>query len=81
MAELYPDHLRSTAMSIFNWGRLISMTAPLLTGAVAGAAGLTWAMSLSGACFLIAGCLWRSLPETLVRDIPPGGANAAPGQS
>ncbi len=70
MAELFPVHLRSTAMSIFNWGRLISMTAPLITGAVAARFGLTWAMALSAACFLIAGKVWLSLPETLIRKAP-----------
>jgi len=31
LSELYPPHLRSTAASIYNWGRVISMTAPLIT--------------------------------------------------
>ena len=35
LSELYPPHLRSTAASIFNWGRVISMTAPLVTAPLA----------------------------------------------
>ena len=67
MFELYPAPLRSTAMSIFNWGRLISMTAPLITGALAEGFGLTLAMALSGVAFALAGAIWLALPETLSR--------------
>ena len=67
MSELFPAHLRSTAMSIFNWGRLISMTAPLVTGAVADAYGLTSAMLLSAAAFMAGGVVWLMIPETVVR--------------
>lgn len=67
MSELFPAHLRSTAMSIFNWGRLISMTAPLVTGAVADAYGLTSAMLLSGVAFILGGVVWLMIPETVVR--------------
>jgi MFS family permease len=35
LSELYPPHLRSTAASIFNWGRVISMTAPMITAPLA----------------------------------------------
>ena len=67
MSELFPAHLRSTAMSIFNWGRLISMTAPLVTGAVADVYGLTSAMLLSAAAFAMGGVVWLLIPETVVR--------------
>ena len=67
MSELFPAHLRSTAMSIFNWGRLISMTAPLVTGAVADAYGLTSAMLLSAGAFMAGGVVWLMIPETVVR--------------
>ena len=65
MSELFPAHLRSTAMSIFNWGRIISMTAPLVTGAVAEAYGLTSAMLLSAVAFVAAGVVWLMIPETV----------------
>lgn len=65
MSELFPVHLRSTAMSIFNWGRLISMTAPILTGQIADAFGLPAAMTLSAIGFGLGGIVWLMLPETL----------------
>lgn len=67
MSELFPAHLRSTAMSIFNWGRLISMTSPLITGAVAEAYGLTSAMLLSAGAFMLGGVVWLMIPETVAR--------------
>jgi len=67
LAELYPPHLKSTAASIFNWGRLISFFAPLLTGALASRFGLEAAMGAACVTFLIAALLWRALPETLGR--------------
>ncbi len=68
IAELYPPHLRSTAASIFNWGRLISFFAPLITGAIAETFGLTIAMMLAAIAFTCAAGVWCILPETLVRS-------------
>ena len=65
IAELYPPHLRSTAASIFNWGRVISFFAPLITAAVAERFSLTIAMSLGAAAFSSAALIWWILPETL----------------
>jgi MFS family permease len=78
MSELFPAHLRSTAMSIFNWGRIISMTAPLVTGAIADSFGLESAMLLSAAGFILGGVVWLMLPETVVRrgQAPLGDAKA-----
>ncbi len=67
LSELYPPHLRSTAASIFNWGRVISMTAPLITAPLAEAYGLAPVMSLASVSFLAAAAIWFSLPETLVK--------------
>jgi MFS family permease len=67
-AELYPPHLRSTAASIFNWGRLISFFSPLITGMLAEAFGLRGAMLAASVAFLVAALIWRCLPETLVRS-------------
>ena len=67
ISELYPVRLRSSALSIFNWGRIVSMFAPLLTGAIAGAFGLSAAMMLSGIGFLLAGAVWLAIPETIDR--------------
>lgn len=67
MSELFPAHLRSSAMSIFNWGRIISMTSPLVTGAIADSYGLESAMLLSAVAFTLGGAVWLMLPETVFR--------------
>jgi MFS family permease len=64
-AELYPDHLRATAASIFNWGRIVSLFGALLAGSIAEQFGLTTIMYIGGATFALAALLWWSLPETL----------------
>ena len=67
LSELYPPHLRSTAASIFNWGRVISMTAPLVTAPLAEHFGLAPVMCLASVSFLAAAAIWFSLPETVAR--------------
>lgn len=67
LAEMYPAHLRSTAASIFNWGRLISLFSPPVTAAVATMYGLASAMALAAVSFTLAALVWRTLPETLQR--------------
>ena len=67
LSELYPPHLRSTAASIFNWGRVISMTAPLITAPLADAFGRAPVMSLASVSFLAAALIWFRLPETVIR--------------
>lgn len=64
LTELYPSHLKSTAASIFNWGRVVSFFAPLITGTMAESVGLGWTMALASVAFTIAGLIWLSLPET-----------------
>jgi MFS family permease len=67
LSELYPPHLRSTAASIFNWGRVISMTAPLITAPLAEHFGRAPVMSMASVSFLAAALIWFSLPETVNR--------------
>jgi MFS family permease len=67
MAELYPPHLRSTAASIFNWGRIISFFAPLVTAWIAGSLGLAAAMLSASLSFSLAAILWLLQRETLTR--------------
>ena len=67
LAEMYPAHLRSTAASIFNWGRIISLFSPPITAAVATSYGLAAAMALAAVSFTLAALVWRTLPETLQR--------------
>ena len=80
LAELYPSHLKSTAASIFNWGRIVSFLAPLITGAVAERFGLAATMTIGSVVFSAAAVIWLSLPETLKRQdalikaAEPGGA-------
>lgn len=69
LAELYPPHLKSTASSIFNWGRLISFFSPLITGALAAHVGLRTSMMVSSLTFAGAALIWRKLPETLLQRI------------
>jgi MFS family permease len=66
-AELYPEHLRATAASIFNWGRVVSLFGALVAGAIAQRYGLPTIMYLGGLTFLLAALVWWSLPETLAR--------------
>ena len=65
LAELYPPHLRSTAASIFNWGRVISFFAPLITATLAGSVGLPIAMATASIAFGAAALIWFNQPETL----------------
>ena len=67
LSELYPPHLRSTAASIFNWGRVVSMLAPLITGELAKVYPLSYIMSAASVAFVAAALVWFSLPETVVR--------------
>ncbi len=67
IAELYPPHLRSTAASIFGWGRLISFFAPLITAGIAERLGLGAAMGTAAIALGLAAAIWRLLPETLDR--------------
>ncbi|MBB3472962.1 MFS transporter [Sphingomonas sp. BK345] len=65
LAELYPPHLRSTAASIFNWGRIISFFAPLATGLLADRYGLPAAMASAAVAFAAAALIWLNQRETL----------------
>lgn len=71
IAEMFPPHLRSTAASIFNWGRIISLFSPPITAAVAEGFGLAAAMALGGVSWFLAALVWRILPETLDRNPVP----------
>ena len=64
LSELYPPHLRSTAASIFNWGRVISMTAPIITASLVPLWGMAPVMLLAAIAFVAAAIIWLSLPET-----------------
>lgn len=67
LSELYPPHLRSTAASIFNWGRVISIMAPPITAALVPVWGMAPVMLLGCAAFLLAAVIWLMQRETVVR--------------
>ena len=74
LAELYLAKLRTAATSMFQWGRFISLLAPLATGRIAAHWGLGAAMGLSVIAFGLAAAIWSRLPETLGRDQVPNRA-------
>jgi len=65
--ELYPAHLRTTAASLFNYGRVIAFLAPPVIALVAERYGLAVGMMLAAVAFLVAAGLWLALPETVRR--------------
>ena len=67
IAEMFPPELRLAATSLFQWGRLVSLVTPLITGALAQTWGLVPAMALGIAAFALSTLVWRKLPETLSR--------------
>lgn len=67
LAELYPTHLRATAGSLFNYGRIVSFAAPPLTALLSEAVGLAATMAIGAPAFLLSAYVWSRLPETLGR--------------
>ena len=67
IAEMFPPELRLAATSLFQWGRLVSLFTPLITGMLAQSWGLVPAMALGIAAFAVSFIVWRRLPETLSR--------------
>jgi len=65
MAEIFPERVRATALSVFNWGRIVSLFAPIVTGAVAETQGLGVAMTFGPIALLLVVVLWSLFPETL----------------
>lgn len=65
LSELYPPHLRSTAASIFNWGRVVSMLAPIITGQLAAIYPLPNIMAAASFAFVAAAIIWFRMPETI----------------
>jgi MFS family permease len=70
-AELFPTAVRATAQGLtYNLGRGVSACAPVLVGSLAGSHGLSSALTLTSAAFLLAAALWRWIPETSGRPLP-----------
>jgi MFS family permease len=64
-AELYPIEIRSTAASLFHYGRIVSFAAPTLVAAAADHYGLAPAMSAGVVVYALGAAIWWSLPESL----------------
>ena len=61
-SELFPTSLRGSAMGfVYNSGRLLSATAPYLIGSVSEHAGLSYALCLTSAGFLLAALIATAL--------------------
>jgi MFS family permease len=61
-SELFPTALRGSAMGfVYNSGRLLSATAPYLIGSVSEHAGLSYALCLTSAAFLLAALIATAL--------------------
>jgi MFS family permease len=61
-SELFPTSLRGSAMGfVYNSGRLVSATAPYLIGSVSEHAGLSYALCLTSAGFLLAALIATAL--------------------
>ena len=68
IAEMFPPELRLAATSLFQWGRLVSLFAPMITGTLAQSWGLAAVMALGIAAFALSTFVWAKLPETLRRE-------------
>ncbi len=68
IAEMFPPELRLAATSLFQWGRLVSLFTPLITGLLAQSFGLVPVMAIGIAAFVLSAIVWRKLPETLTRE-------------
>jgi MFS family permease len=66
-SELFPTSLRGSAMGFaYNVGRIVSAAAPYLIGSVSQHAGLSYALCITSAAFLLA-----ALIATALRQSPP----------
>ena len=61
-SELFPTQLRGSAMGfVYNSGRLVSAAAPYMIGGVSQSAGLSFALCLTAAAFLVAALIATAL--------------------
>lgn len=70
LAELYPTPVRGAGQGfVYNFGRGLSSLAPLTVGAVADKSGLSVALVLNAAYFLVGAVLVFGLPETKGKEL------------
>jgi MFS family permease len=67
-SELFPTALRASAMGFaYNIGRVLSAAAPYLIGRVSEHAGLSWALCITSAAFLVAALIATALRPPATR--------------
>ncbi len=74
-SELFPTHLRGSAMGFaYNIGRLASAAAPYVVGRVSETAGISFALSITSAAFLLAALIAMGLPASALQTADACGA-------
>ena len=69
-SELFPTALRASAMGfVYNIGRVLSAAAPYLIGLVSEHAGLSWALCITSAAFLVAALIATALRPPVTQAI------------
>jgi MFS family permease len=69
-SELFPTALRASAMGfVYNVGRVLSAAAPYLIGLVSEHAGLSWALCITSAAFLVAALIATALRPPVTQAI------------
>jgi MFS family permease len=70
-SELFPVSLRGSAMGFaYNIGRVVSASAPYIIGHVSEHAGLSYALCITSAGFLLAALIATALPATSLQSLP-----------
>ncbi len=74
-SELFPTHLRGSAMGFaYNIGRVASAAAPYVVGRVSETAGISFALSITSAAFLLAALIAMGLPASALQTADACGA-------
>jgi MFS family permease len=69
-SELFPTALRGSAMGFaYNVGRVVSATAPYLIGSVSEHAGLSYALCITSAAFLLAALIATALRQPAIISV------------
>jgi len=69
-AELFPTHVRASAMGLtYSFGRVFGAAAPWLLGVIAGRGGIDSSFWVCGVAYLVAAMLVLAVPETRGRSL------------
>lgn len=66
--EIFPVRLRSYAAALLHGGHVLSIVAPLIIAVIANRYGIAAGMATAPLMFLAGALIWRTLPETVVRE-------------